>query len=227
MKLTEALKNAVYPPHCLACGKILSERTVFCGTCLAEIPFVTGKRCEKCGIEMHPDFPSPICGRCRNLKPHFDRNFPAMEHVGAGRTSALNLKYGSSGAISDAAMVISQMIIRERVIPEVVTYVPNFGKGSSVTERLAFYTAKYLGVKCETLLKKTRATEKQKTLTFARRMINVRGAYEAVKVPDAKSVLIVDDVFTTGATMNECAKVLKKKFKGKIYTATFTIRDRE
>lgn len=227
MKFLEKLRDLVFPPRCLACKRVLVRHTVFCGDCLAEIPFVSGKCCEYCGIEMHPEFPSPVCARCRNLKPRFDKNVPIMEHVGLGRRCVLNVKYGSKGAIYDAAILMAGKLKEKNIIPSVVTFVPDYGRKSQVTEGLAYYIAKYLGAKSEKLIIKTRMTDKQKSLSFAKRLLNVRGAYKAVKVPEGDSVLIIDDVFTTGATMNECAKAIRKVYKGKIYTATFTIRDRE
>lgn len=232
MKISERLRYILYPPHCIACGKVLEERTVFCGTCFAEAPFLEGKCCEKCGIELHPEAVSPICGRCRDLKPHFDRNFPVMEHLGVGRQSVLNLKYGREGAIRDAALLISQNIIGRGILPDTVTYVPDTKKAmrekdGSRTEYLARCVAKQLDAKFMRTIEKCRETEKQKKLTAAQRKVNVRGAYRAVKVPDGKSVLIIDDVFTTGATMDACAKALRNVFRGRIYTATLTIRDRE
>lgn len=232
MKLKERIKCILFPPRCLACGKTLARRTIFCDSCMPEMPFVEGNTCAICGIEMHPDFPSPICGRCRNLKPKFSRNFPVLEHKGLGRRAVLNFKYGSEGTVPDAAILIARKIVEEGVIPEAVTNVPDTKSASdekdgSRTEALARYVAKYLGVKYEHMLKKTRETEKQKSLTAEQRKLNVRGAYSAVKSPEGESVLIIDDVFTTGATLNECAKVLKRIYDGRIYTATLTIRDRD
>ena len=100
-------------------------------------------------------------------------------------------------------------------------------KDGSRTEALARYTAKYLGAKYEEVLIKKRETKKQKSLTAAQRKQNVRGAYIAFNRPEGESLLIIDDVFTTGATLNECAKAVRRIYKGRIYTATLSIRDRE
>ena len=232
MKLSERIKFIIFPPKCLACGTTLARRTIFCDDCIPEVPFVEGNLCGICGIEMHPDSPSPICGRCRNLMPKFLRNFPVLEHKGLGRRAVLNFKYGAEGTVPDAAILIAKKVVGEGVIPETVTNVPDtkkarLEKDGSRTEALARYVAKYLGVKYEPVFKKTLETEKQKSLTAEQRKLNVRGAYSAVKAPEGESVLIIDDVFTTGATLNECAKVLKRVYNGRIYTATLTIRDRE
>lgn len=232
MKLKERLRELLFPPRCLSCGKVLVKRTIFCGICLAEAPFVMGNTCEKCGIELRADFPSPICGRCRSLEPYFDRNFPVMEHVGIGRNAVLNVKYGAEGAVADAALLISQNLISKGILPEAVTHVPDTKKAErekdgSRTEYLARQVAGQLETNFVKVFEKCRETEKQKRLTAAQRKLNVRGAYRVINPPEGKSVLIIDDVFTTGATLNECAKVLRRKFKGRIYTATLTIRDRE
>lgn len=232
MRLAERIKLILFPPRCLSCGKVLSDRSVFCGACLPEIPFVEGNLCAVCGIEMHPDFPSPICGRCRELKPKFEKNFSVMEHKGLGRQACLHFKYGSEGTVPDAALLLARKVAQSGVLPEIVTNVPDtkkarLKKDGSRTEALARYTARYLGAKYETVLIKTRETKKQKSLTSPQRKLNVRGAYAPAAVPSGKSLLIIDDVFTTGATLNECAKTVRRVYKGRIYTATLTIRDRE
>lgn len=232
MKLAERIKFILFPPRCLACGRTITHRDVFCADCLPEIPFVEGNLCAVCGIEMHPDFPSPICGRCRELEPKFLKNFPVIEHKGLGRQAVLNFKYGSEGTVPDAALLLARKIAGSGVLPEVITSVPDtksakVKKDGSRTEALARYTAKYLGAKYEEVLIKKRETKKQKSLTAAQRKQNVRGAYIAFNRPGGESLLIIDDVFTTGATLNECAKAVRRIYKGRIYTATLSIRDRE
>lgn len=232
MKLSECVKNLLFPPKCLCCGEIIKDGRVFCDTCLPEIGFTEGKCCKVCGIPLNPHFESPICARCRDLKLYFDRNLPVMEHTGFGRRAVLNVKYGKRSFIPSAAFLITDKLIKNKILPDAVTFVPETDKSKSkrgygVTEMLSFYTAKYLGVEHIKALKKIRETEKQKELTANQRKINVRGAYKLNDIPQGESVLIIDDVFTTGATMNECAKIIKREFNGKIYTATLTIRDRE
>lgn len=232
MKLFEFLQNIFFPPRCLCCGTIINKDCIFCDECLPEIGFTEGKCCEACGIPLNPHFESPICARCRDLTLYFDRNLPVMEHTGMGRRAVLNVKYGKRSAIPSAARLIADKLIENKIFPDEVTFVPETDKakakrGYGVTERLSFYTAKYLNAEHIEALKKVRETAKQKELTSNQRKINVRGAYEILKVPEGESILIIDDVFTTGATMNECAKTIRKSFKGKIYTATLTIRDRE
>lgn len=232
MKLSEYVKNLLFPPKCLCCGEVIGENTVFCEKCLPEIGFTEGECCKVCGIPLNPHFESPICARCRSIKPYFERNFPVMEHTGMGRRAVLNVKYGKRSAIPPAARLIADKLIENKIFPDAVTFVPETDKskrkrGYPVTEMLSFYTARYLGAEHIEALEKIRETKKQKELTASQRKINVLGAYKLKDIPIGKSILIIDDVFTTGATMNECAKTIKKKFNGKIYTATITIRDRE
>ncbi len=231
MKLFKTICELFFPPRCAACLKVLGKRSVFCGSCMPEIPFVDGVTCDKCGISLSADFPSPICGRCRNRNFRFDKNVPVLEHFGPGRQTVINMKYKSSPVIKDMAYLMAERIRRENADFDCVTFVPVTGKEELekdiyITYFLSKYLAKLIGINHCELLKKTRETKKQKELTENERIINVRGAYKVCRDVKDMNILLVDDVFTTGATMDECAKILKRAGAAKVCCATVSIRDR-
>lgn len=232
MKLLGFVNELFFPPRCAVCFKVLGKRVMFCGNCMPEIPFVDGETCDKCGISLSADFPSPICGRCRKRNFHFEKNIPVMEHTGYGREAVLNMKYKSFPVIKDMAYLMAERIRQENLCFDLVTFVPMTAKDERekdihVTYFLSRYLSKFLGVSHSEAMKKTRETKKQKELTENERIINVRGAYKVCKDVKGKCILLVDDVFTTGATMDECAKILKRAGAEKVYCATLSIRDRE
>lgn len=232
MKLLSVIGELLFPPRCASCLKVLGKRNVFCGNCMPEIPFVEGETCEKCGISLSPDFPSPICGRCRRRNFHFDKNISVLEHCGKGRQAILNMKYKSSPVIKDMANLLAERIKRANLHFDLVTFIPMTRKEERekdihITYFLSKYLAKYVGVKHSELISKIRETKKQKELTEKERILNVRGAYKVCRDVEGKNILLVDDVFTTGATMDECAKILKRAGAANVFCITASIRDRE
>ena len=232
MKITEVIKNLFFPPRCASCFKVMGKPVSFCGTCMPEIPFVDGITCDKCGISLSANFPAPICARCNDRKFHFDKNIPLMEHFGKGREVVLNMKYRRPSVINDMALLMAKRIASEEKCFDAVTFVPMTKKDENEKEIHTTYflskrIAKILRCRHEELLIKVRETKKQKELTEKGRITNVLGAYKVTGDVKDKCILLVDDVFTTGATMDECAKILKRAGAKEVITASLSIRDRE
>ncbi len=232
MKFFDFIAELIFPPRCACCLKVIGKHTVFCGDCMPEILFVDGVACEKCGIPLSANFPSPVCGRCRERNFSFDKNIPLMEHFGCGRETVINMKYKSHPVIKDVAILMANRIMPILDLIDEVTFVPMTKKEERkkdihITYFLSKEIAKLIGVPHKELLCKTRETKKQKELTEKGRIENVRGAFEIKGDVKGKTVLIIDDVFTTGATMEECAKVLKRAGAFAVFSATASIRNRE
>jgi len=230
MKLINRLSLLIFPPKCASCLKVIGKRTIFCGSCMPDIPFVDGITCEKCGISLSADFSSPICGRCRRRNFHFDKNISALEHSGKGRQAVINMKYHKAPVIRDMAHLMAERLEHEDF--DLVTFVPKTRKEEKekdihITYFLSKFLSKLIGVKQKEVLEKVRETKKQKELTENGRILNVRGAYKVSKDVKGLKILLVDDVFTTGATMDECAKILKIAGAESVTCATVSIRDRE
>ncbi len=225
------LENLFFPEKCASCGDITDRESGFCIECYPHIAFIEGQCCRICSIPLPVYYPSEICSRCRNLSPKFCRNVSLIEHFGEGRKAVLQIKGGKRNGIRAIASLMADKIRAENICPDIVTFVPDTKdaikeKGRCPTEILSKHISGCLGVPYEDCFEKIRETASQKTLTSSQRKMNVRGAYKIKKVPEKECILIVDDVFTTGATLNECARIMKKKFNGDIYTATISIRDR-
>ncbi|MBR2645344.1 MAG: ComF family protein [Clostridia bacterium] len=100
-------------------------------------------------------------------------------------------------------------------------------RGFNHSEVLCAYLSHATGIPyTNELLFKTKLTFEQKKLTQAERRRNIRGSFEANSLVKGLSIVIVDDVFTTGATVYECAKVLKRSGAAKVYLAAVTSPDR-
>ncbi len=232
MKLLEAVRNLLFPPRCASCLRVIGKRTVFCSYCMAEIPFIDGFTCDKCGISLSANFPGKICARCNDRNFRFDKNIPLFEHRGHGRQTVLNMKYRSYPVIRDMAILMSNRIAEEKLDIDLVTFVPMTEKEErkkdfNITYFLSKEIAVLLGLCHNEVLSKIRETKKQKELTEKGRISNVLGAYKVTGDVKDKSILLVDDVFTTGATMDECAKILKRAGAKEVICTSVSIRDRE
>lgn len=232
MKFLSFIKNFFFPQCCATCGSPSGNGNIFCSDCMPEIPFVYGKVCEKCGIALSFEFPSPICGRCRERNFSFDKNIPLMEYSGFGKKTLLNIKYKSYASCRDMGIILARKIKGMEYDFDFVTSVPERPKeerkkGISIPRVLARVISGSLGIPHKELLLKVKDTKKQKELTAKQRIINVRGAYKAAYPVKDKKILLIDDVFTTGATLDECSRILKRAGAKSVVTATVAIRDRE
>ena len=221
-----------FPSKCALCDEIIDRGAVFCTSCFPEIPWIVGKTCEKCGIEVNINYPSPICARCREAKFPFERNISLMMHEKAGKRAVLNAKFYKKASIRELTYLLTNKILEENIKVDMVTFIPmtvkqEKEKGYHLTLLMAKTIAEIMNVPCGEALEKIKDTLSQKGLTKKQRIINLRGAFIAKEYVKGKNVLIVDDVFTTGSTMKEATKALKKRGAKNVYTATLSIKDRK
>ena len=236
MSIFGFLFNMILPPRCIKCGKILSERNGLCAECFAEINFISEPYCYRCG---HP-FPADsgakfnakqICGNCaRDKKPLFFMQRSAFLYDEHSKNLILDFKFHdktvSAEVLANMLFSAGKDIWAEN--PDFLLPVPLHTK--RLRKRRYNQSAllcKYLSAK--TLvpadyfsLVRTVNTIPQVMLKGNQRMKNLKGAF-AVKNPEKlkdKSVVLVDDVKTTGSTLNECAKALKKAGVKHIYALT-------
>ena len=124
----------------------------------------------------------------------------------------------------ELAEVLLPLVVRELPVPDIITYVPlhpdrQAERGFNQAEVLASVLAGKLGHKCEQTLSRVRATVPQVALGRAERLNNLREAFalHSGTDVDGKTVWLIDDVVTTGATIGECATVLKNNGAARVY----------
>lgn len=231
MKVFNFILNLLFPPKCAACDNLIPWDETFCRECLPEIEYLDGKLCEKCGIPMNTSSPSPVCSRCSGQKLYFRKNISLLEHRGKAREAVLNMKYKSEALTFTLGRELARRIKDEDLNAEILTFVPmtrkeENKKSKNIPYLLSKAAGEELKVPVRELLVKVKETQKQKDLTAKQRALNVHNAFDVAEDVRGKTILIVDDVFTTGSTMNECAKMLVKNGAKAVYTATVSIRDR-
>lgn len=207
MRAVQWLLDRLYPPKCVLCQRILGrEESDLCGAC-------------------RRDLPQPETGG-RRLR-YVDRWAAALYYEGTVRQSLLRYKFRGKRIYSGAyGRLLAARILR--ALPEdwdCVAYVPVGRKrlrrrGYDQTRLLAEAAARELGMEAERLLDKTRDNPAQSGIRDrAARLANVSGVYRVSADVKGKRVLLIDDILTTGATVSECARVLKTAGAENVYVA--------
>ncbi|MBN8885416.1 MAG: ComF family protein [Rudaea sp.] len=224
-RLCRRLQFALLPPHCLLCGARSGTPRDLCPACAADLS-ANRSACACCALPLAT--PAALCGECLQREPPFDAAYAPFLYSHPLDLLMTQLKFGRSLA---AGRVLSELWITAlraalaqgtiADIPDAVVPVPLHAtrlreRGYNQTLELAKPLARALRIALAPgLLRRTRATAAQANLDAVARRRNLRGAFEV----DAKAlaaagaparVVLLDDVMTTGATLRECARTLKR-----------------
>lgn len=207
--------DAVLPPRCLRCGEIVGEAGVLCAACWRSITFITRPLCERCGLPF-PHEARGVCGACAAMPPHFDRARAVFRYDEASRDLVIALKHGDKTHTAPAYGAWMRRAGAELledadlIVPVPLHWTRLFRRRYNQAALLA-YAIDRTKVAPDLLVRRRR-TPSQGHLGRSARSRNVAGAF-AVRTGasvEGKRLLLVDDVMTTGATVGECARVLRR-----------------
>jgi len=218
----KALLDLIFPRACAGCGENAGgEFQYLCWNCLTTIKLVTPPYCLLCGDPVYGELSnSYVCSKCVRRKPHFDCARSAALYNGLTKEMMLDFKYRGAVWLGPDLGQLMEACLRANFHPEHIdrlAYVPlHRAKEKQRTYNQAFLLASEIaartGIKTADCLARVEATGSQTHLTSAARADNVRNKF-AIKGScrvEGQRILLVDDVMTTGATVNECARVLKE-----------------
>lgn len=229
-QLMGAVGDILYPRVCPVCG-VLSDRADrhLCWNCFSRIDLLTTSLCKLCGNPLTGDPASVFkCQGCCQSKPAFDRARSAARFSGVMRDMLHSFKYGNALWLKkDLADIMHGALIAEfeYTLIDVVVPVPLFR--TRLRER-SYNQSLVLASALATLvdrridsrsLKRIRSTATQTQFNSAQRKKNMAGAFKVVR-PEwirERTILLVDDVMTTGATLNECARELKRAGSHRVF----------
>lgn len=232
--------NLFYPASCQACGKKTSPwNKHLCEDCLKKIKKRLPPFCIKCGRQLSGEpHLQATCRDCKKTNPYFDRAYSVFSYDGILKELVHNFKYKKL-ALAKELMELTADFMEEYGIDketDLVLSIPMhpvrmFRREINPSHIIAKEISKRLGIQYSAgLLKKTKNTPPQSKLKRLERIKNIKGSFSLQKNRSAdvkyKNILLVDDLFTTGSTVNECARILKVAGSNNVRVVTMARGDR-
>ena len=218
--ITSFLKDLVHPAICAVCGKNCPE--FLCSDCLSEIlPIDINKCCSYCGVPL----PSPgagkgICSSCREFGLNFTRHRSFTLYSGNMKRIIKKFKYGRIYGLDDVLSGFLHKAYRKYFIGGQIDYVETVP--GEHTKKLAERFVKIVKIPFKNNIIKIRDTRRQSGLDLGARRINILDAF---KLRDClayrdKNILILDDVWTTGSTLKEICRIIRRGGARKVFLLT-------
>jgi ComF family protein len=208
------LQRAVFPLRCLLCDAPGVDDRDLCGGCAAALPR-NDICCARCALPLK--IAAALCGECLKREPPFASTFAPFEYGHPLDLLLVRLKFARGlAAGSVLARLVLDAIARHRIVlPQAIVPVPLHRRrlrerGYNQALELAKPVARGLGIPLCEILSRTRATAAQSDLDAAARRRNLKGAFGIVASDLPAHVALIDDVMTTGTTVRECARTLRR-----------------
>ena len=227
-RLFDKILTVFFPKRCACCRKVLYPDELFCEDCVIDNCRIPRPKCAECGQE------TALCS-CSTDKNSFDRIIAPFYYQNEAKDCIINFKFRNY--LDNGEFLAKEMVkaFEEEYVfgkPDVIVAVPltrrrRNKRGFSQTVVLAKYISGETQIEFKKgLLKKVRETPPQVGLDSKERKKNLVGAFAVAKDVDlkGKTVIICDDNKTTGATLNECAKTLKKAGAKTVIALTAALR---
>ena len=215
------LLDFALPPRCAGCGEVTEETDAFCPPCWSRIEWLGNAGCSRCGLPL-AGTEIDICGRCLAQPPKLERIRAAVAYDDLSRSIALKLKYGRKVAL--ARTMARYMAPLRGDWPEDAVVVPVplhrwrlWGRGFNQSALVARELARGWGLPADVAaLRRVRRTRPLKGLNHAQRQRAVSGAFKADRKFEGRTVILIDDVLTSGSTAEACARTLRRAGAGRV-----------
>lgn len=220
----------LYPETCQFCGegKATSREGFVCRRCWTQVRFIRPPFCERCGLPYPGDLSTPFeCANCREMELHFSSARSAVVARGITREAIHRYKYQRALWFEP---FLAELLVREAepalrdqhwdfIVPVPLHPVKQREREFNQAARLAGHLSAATGIPLnKKLLRRVISTATQTLLTREQRAANMRRAFavDAQAELDGERIVLVDDVFTTGATTSACAKALRAAGAGDV-----------
>ncbi len=225
-ELAAGVERLLLPPECLLCREAvpaIDGDALICGGCRIRWERVAPPVCDRCGSPLYLELP---CGLCRDWPYGFVGARSAVWLDESARRAVHHLKYGgwwrTAEAMARVMVALPPLIGRPCLVPIPLGLRRRRRRGYNQSERLAAALASLTGARVdESLLARGRDTRTQTALTPEERQANVAGAFAGRRGVAGVEVVLVDDVFTTGATLAEAARALMAAGATRVHAVTF------
>jgi ComF family protein len=219
-RATDAAMSLVYPPHCVVCGVQTPTGIFLCARCENGAQTIEPPFCQQCSLPVDSEITGEFrCSNCAERKFHFKASVSLYRARGIVRDLIHRFKYGREYYLRHQIAVWAAAGLEDKRLqtPDIDALVPvplhsarqrerEFNQAEAIAELLA----ERCGKPIVRVLERIRYTDSQTRHDRAERMENLRGAFRVrqPKVVLNRHLVLVDDVFTTGSTVEECARVL-------------------
>ena len=219
MSLFKTLTGFIFPHRCLGCRALLGQSPGLCPACWEGFVHVAGPLCHCCGLPLPEGSLTPLrCGACVHKTPSFDKARAVFCYNEASKGLVLALKNRDQTLLAKHVAPWLARAGRELLdggdplIPTPLHWRRQFMRQFNQSALLAHQLAKHLDLPVIHALKRTKNSPSQGRLSTQKREQNVRNVFVANKklLAGVESCVLIDDVFTTGATAAACARALKK-----------------
>lgn len=207
----KALKAVIFPKKCIFCGSPVFETDKnTCSKCADSLPFIRGKICVKCGCEKQN------CS-CTSSVMYFDRIAAPFYYEGAVMECMHKIKFRDKFRYAENAASYMYDTLCERYKDEKFDFIAAVplhsddykSRGYNQSEIMAERISEMTGIPFKkNLIRKIYKTKKQSRQSALRRSGNVMGAFDVTEDISGCSVLLIDDIKTSGSTLSECGKML-------------------
>lgn len=216
----ETILEFFFPPRCAICGSLLpleKEERLLCPDCLAQPPFLTGEKCQICGRPTDNDV---LCHRCRHTDFLFQAGTAAFSYETMQSEIAAFKFQGYRREGERLSHLMAEYLLQEH--PDWITWADVLTEVPLHPNKLRFRGFNQAEILCEGLAKETGMvhvpcvlrrhvdTLPQSSLKAAQRRENLKNVFDVAKKEaiSGKHVLLLDDIFTTGTTLQECTRAL-------------------
>ena len=231
-KIKDKILDVLFPEYsCYVCGReLVFPKNHVCDRCLKSMIAITGNMCKKCGMPVPEG--NGYCDTCKNREYAFDTARACYHYNDTSGKIVMDLKYNKKKFV--VPFIAMEMLLRLEdfgVMPDIIIPVPisnkrykerGFNQAELIADEMSSLTGEKIKVDA-TIVEKAIDSIPQARLKGKERLKNLNGAFKIRerKSLKGKNVLIIDDVYTTGSTVNEVAKVLRKLHPDTINVLTF------
>lgn len=198
------------PQDCISCGQASGER-LLCGACEADLPYLDGSLCPVCAL---PTAQGAVCGACQAAPPHFDATLAVFRYAFPVEHIVRELKYRhrlpSAGWLAGMLAARAKPAGIDCIVPLPLSAQRMRERGFNQAQEIARPLARRFGLPLlAEAAARVRDSAPQAGLPWKARQANIRQAFECRADLSGKRIAVIDDVMTTGATLNEFARTLK------------------
>jgi len=211
-----SLLDFALPPRCAGCGTIVEDVHSFCPDCWKQVEFLGEGGCGCCGLPLQAT-EQKTCGRCLAQPPRIARTRAAVAYDDLSRGLAIRLKYGRKVAIARTMAHYMAPLVKPEgetlLVPVPLHRTRLWTRGFNQSALVARELSRRLKIETDAMvLRRTRRTPPLKGMSPVQRRKTVAGAFQIAdkQAVAGKTIVLVDDVLTTGSTADACARVLKR-----------------